>query len=74
MAIYHDVSREVKQEAFLLPIANMIYQWGVRTNVQGSFANASKHQLDRGDVEEFHFESPVAIEVRALEAKRGIQA
>jgi ABC-type transport system substrate-binding protein len=35
MAIYGDVSRLVKEEAFLLPIANTIYQWGVRANIQG---------------------------------------
>jgi len=35
MAIYRDVSRVVKDEAFLLPIANTIYPWGVRSNVQG---------------------------------------
>jgi peptide/nickel transport system substrate-binding protein len=35
MGLYHDIARFVKEEAFLLPVANRIVPWGVRANVHG---------------------------------------
>jgi ABC-type transport system substrate-binding protein len=35
MALYQGIARLVKDEAFLLPIANRIVPWGVRSNVRG---------------------------------------
>jgi ABC-type transport system substrate-binding protein len=35
MGLYHAIARFLKEEAFLLPVANRIVPWGVRANVHG---------------------------------------
>ena len=35
MALYRNVARLVKDEAFLLPVANRVNPWGIHSNVQG---------------------------------------
>ena len=35
MDMYHQVGRLVKDEAFLIPVANTVYPWAIRTNVHG---------------------------------------
>ena len=35
MALYHEVARLVRDEAFLIPIANTVYPWALRANVHG---------------------------------------